>query len=757
MSRCFLLFSLIVCAFSAVSETSTYRLTDFYGGEGVVRMQGKSNTFDIAIPLTSIHKITDASLTIEVTSSQALIKKRSQLFVRFNNATIGQIAFDPNRSSLVSSIVVPATLWREGFNQLTFAVSQHYAEQCVDGNAPELWSEINVYNSTLSVSTELQENAASLAHLSGFFSPGIGGQRAVNIYRARDSAPQLMQRTLPLVSQALALRNQYQPLAIESAYIPDGYMLPDIAEDVSDFWQERRVDNYRKSAWYLTQPQPQNVHVLVGTVEALSPVLSDTTINDIHGAFLKVERTPAFEAQGRTWVNSSYRLIVSGTTDEEVYQAAKALSVMDDVLSPSSSVAILSQQGMQPERLQRTSVLSPGQRYSFSDLGIASERFNDEGDFTKRISLRLPADFYVPENASVELLLDFGYGAGAGPGSIMNVSVNEELVHGLYLGNENGEAFRDYQLRIPARFFKGGVNNIDIGATMRAPLAGVPCDDVFGSHLVFQINHSSSIELPEAGNVAVQPDLGLFSETGYPFARYKTAPQGHIFIPDDLYLDSALTLAGKLAQVAQSPLLNLEVSQDLAVTESGSVIILGTPASLNTVSQDAFVSSIGDTQRWPYRLQNQLYNRVRDITNDKSYKQMRVTGVTVQEADLGNQAVLLAEEHPSSNASDTLFIIAAQTPALLKARVTDLTSLSLWGQLAGDFFVWDDNLSPLLVMQVNEKFEVGEPNNHWLTLRLWLSNNPWYWLLSFLLLVCIVSVFIFVLLKRRNKQVQNSW
>jgi len=30
-------------------------------------------------------------------------------------------------------------------------------------------------------------------------------------------------------------------------------------------------------------------------------------------------------------------------------------------------------------------------------------------------------------------------------------------------------------------------------------------------------------------------------------------------------------------------------------------------------------------------------------------------------------------------------------------------------------------------------------------------------LLSFLLLVCIVSVFIFVLLKRRNKQVQNSW
>ena len=44
---------------------------------------------------------------IEVVSSQALIKKRSQLYVRFNNATIGQIAFDPDRPSLVSEIAIP--------------------------------------------------------------------------------------------------------------------------------------------------------------------------------------------------------------------------------------------------------------------------------------------------------------------------------------------------------------------------------------------------------------------------------------------------------------------------------------------------------------------------------------------------------------------------------------------------------------------------------------------------------------------------
>lgn len=56
----------------------------------------------------------------------------------------------------------------------------------------------------------------------------------------------------------------------------------------------------------------------------------------------------------------------------------------------------------------------------------------------------LLVDFYVLENVSVELFFDFGYGVGVGSGFIMNVSVNEELVYGLYLGNENGEVFRDY-------------------------------------------------------------------------------------------------------------------------------------------------------------------------------------------------------------------------------------------------------------------------------------------------------------------------
>ncbi len=757
MYRMRILGCLLLLSFGAVADTNTYRLTEFFGGDGIVRLQGKSNSFDIAIPLTDIHEVSSSSLRLEVTSSKALVERRSLMYVRFNNATIGQIAFDPKRPSLVSDIVIPPELWRAGFNQLTLAVSQHYAAQCVDGAAPELWSEVNVYNSTLRVASDLAVDDLALSHLSGFFNPGLGGQHAATLFTAPDATGTLIERTLPLVAQGLALRNQYQPLSIKHGQIPQGTILPESANAEASFWSDERVDAYEQTAWYLDQVQPSDLHVVVGTVEQLSLILSDDTINNIDGAYLAVERTEAFAVGDETQVAPTYRLIVSGQTQDEVYQAAKTLTVMDDALSPVSSIQVLSQSNIQAKQLQRTRVLAPGEQYSLQDLGIASERFVGEGEFSKRISLRLPADFYVPESASVVLQLDFSYGAGTGPGSIMNLSVNGELVHGLYFGDEDGESFRDYQLRIPARYFKGGVNNIDITATMRAPLAGVPCDDVFGSHLSFQVSNSSSITLPDAGHVAVQPDLNLFSETGYPFARYSSAPQGSIYIPARAYLDSALTLAGKLAQVAQAPLLSLSIIEQLSDATSGSLIVLGTPDTLEGVEQESFNAAIGNVKRWPYRLQNELHNRIRDLTDDESYRKMRVTGATVQQSNLGKQGVLLAEKHPISDATDTMFIIAAQSPEYLFQRVNDLISLSLWGQLAGDFFVWDNPLSPELVMQVSEQYELGEANNLWLTARLWLSNNPWYWLVAFVLLVFLVSLLAYVLLKRRNQQIQDSW
>jgi hypothetical protein len=274
------------------------------------------------------------------------------------------------------------------------------------------------------------------------------------------------------------------------------------------------------------------------------------------------------------------------------------------------------------------------------------------------------------------------------------------------------------------------------------------------------LENTSAIDLPDAGHVAVQPSLTLFGETAYPLARFESAPASSIIIPSSDFMDSALTISAKLAQVANAPLLNLTIN-NMAVESmpsdaiAGSAIVLGTPDSLSQVQQSEFTTAIEATKRWSYQLQNNLHNRVRNLTQDRSFKAMKVEGNTIQESDLGPQAIFTAHANPDSN--DTLFILAAQTSELLNDRVSDLVSLPMWGQLAGDFFAWSDSRAPSLVMQVNETYEIGESGDAWLQVRLWLSNNPWYWLVGFVVLVFSISLLIYLLLKRRNKKVQDSW
>ncbi len=274
---------------------------------------------------------------------------------------------------------------------------------------------------------------------------------------------------------------------------------------------------------------------------------------------------------------------------------------------------------------------------------------------------------------------------------------------------------------------------------------------------MFQLENTSAIDLPSAGNIAVQPNLAILAEAAYPFARFKSAPVATINAPDNTFLDTALTLAAKLAQVAQAPLLNVQVKVGNTLETDGSIVVLGTPETLTQVEQTEFSTAIEASKRWSYRLQNNLYNHVRTMSEDLSFKEMRVDGHTVQESDLGNQAILTAQRHPSSAQRDTLFIMAAQTPEILHMRTLDLVSLSMWGQLGGDFFAWKDNLAPSLVMQVSDKFEVGEADDIWLHMRLWLSNHPWYWMIGFIIIVVLLSAVMYTLLKRRNKQIQDSW
>ncbi|MBD3586959.1 cellulose biosynthesis cyclic di-GMP-binding regulatory protein BcsB [Salinimonas sp. HHU 13199] len=744
----------LLLAFTAhAQQTSEARLSSFYPGDSTLRLQGKQATATLSVPLAAGQTVQSATISIDAVNSKALIKSRSILNVRFNNATIGQIHLDPERPAINSQVNIPASLWRAGFNNLTFAVSQHYANQCVDGGAPELWSEINLYNSMLSVKTESAQTVPVLQDLSGYFSPGIGAQQTVTLVTVEDDDKDVFTHSLPGVAQALALRNQYKPLSVSYQQADKQVSFPDLSEN--EQWNDALKQRYRESSWYISDAKPHQLHVLIGTNTALEPFLSKALYQRISGPFIAMDQTPAVNSGQSTIVAKATRLIVTGETAEQVRQAALTLGVMDDALNPGAALAMRVNDSSLVTVSDRS--LRPGQEYTFAQIGHSDIVMRGEDSFSQPLTFYLPADFYVPENASVSLNLDFGYGAAFGPGSMMNILVNGELVHGLTLANPNGEFFRNYELEIPARHLRGGINRIDFDVVMRAPVTGQACDDISGSHLIFQLRNSSAIALPEAGQVATQPDLALFRDTAFPFARGDNTMPVSIYVNDKGMTGAALTLAAKLAQVAGVPLPAISIEQGLQENLTDNAIILSTPDALPERFATDYSTSLTATKRWPYRLQNELHNRIRKVADDKNHAPLLTKGATTQQSGLENMAVLIAEKNPAAENTGNVYIIATQTPELMAARINELVSLSLWGQLAGDFFSWQDAQEPLLAMQVAEQFEIGEAGNSWLSLRMWLSNNPWYWLVVVALIVIISTFIAVLLLRRRNKAMTEQW
>lgn len=757
----FLLVLLLVT--SAHAEKISTKLSDFYVGESIVQLRGIQSEVQLSVPLSTSVDIVEATIELDINNSIALIQNRSILNVRFNNATIGQIALSPERPRQRASVRIPESLWRNGFNALTLAVGQHYAEQCETGIAPELWTEVNLYNSTLSVTTARRSTAPTLRALSSFFNPGLGGQRLVTIVTAEEASSTIKDKALPLVAQGLALRNQYQPLLVKHNHISSDAFegaLGSVQERLLSWWADEGLliddADLRKrllaTSWY-EDAVANAIHVVVGKAGTLETLVAFDT--EIKGPHLFVETTPALTIENQVIVPSHTRLIVSGVSDDDVLAAAALLAVMDDELNPGVDATLVSNKLSVDVDTKKRPILQSGTSYSFSELGSGSVQFRGENQFYHAVTASLPADFYVNESATFAIDLDFAYGSGFGVGSVMNVLLNNKLVHGLTLSNPNGQSFKNYRLNVPARTLRGGKNLITFDLAMRAPLAGVPCDEVGGNHLLFQLFDSSSIDIPSAGAVAVQPNLKLFSETGFPFVAMNR-DTSNIYISDEALRSSALTLVGKLAQVHGTPLSNVVVttqSYDKATTGD---IVLSTLDTDARISQHAISLTLGETHQWPYRLQNHLHNIVRN--DEKESSSLRVPETTEQISDIGSMAVLLAApEQVDTNLPGASLQIVTKTPSLMDDRLSDLISLSLWGQLAGDTFVWDSAEQPLLAMQIHSKYVVGEARSTWLTIRLWLTNHPWYWLVMVVAFCLLLAVIVYRMTQRRYRAVSEQW
>lgn len=727
-------------------ERDSMRLSSFTPQAGPVRLTDVASAVDLFIPVSGRVTMTDARIELRFVHSIALLAERSFLLVRMNDITIAQIPIDPLQPQATARFMIPDDLWQSGFNHLSIGVIQHYTDRCEDSLAPELWTELDLHQSQLEFSLTPKDGVLTLSHLDHLFGPGIGAFGRVTLLSAgTDDA--MRGTVLPLVAQSLALRRRFMPLLIDHVEWNDPAKRDDI-------------------------PGPL---VLVATAAHLEDLLGQEA-PAVKGPTLNISRTPVVtDENDQVIMPSRVQLIVSGRTADEVLEAARVLSIMDDALNPVPTLTVVGRH-QTPAHLAPLArlVLHPEQTYRFADLGLPTQSLRGFGAHGAGLEVRLPGDFYTHDSAQVELLLDLSYGAGMGPGSVINIFLNGDFVHGRLLDEGHGAMFHRYRIVLPARRFMPGNNRIDFEFMLRPEVVEGECARVDGRHLMAQLMGSSTIQLPNFGSASSQPNLGLFGNTGFPFNSEQGAARFDLLVAHQAQFGPALTLLGRITQVAGAVHDGWHLHGNLeALPKSSRSIVVAPTSALPEPLFEGWSVAFGRVTRWPYAAINDVRSTTQPpgggfaawLVNSLGLRPVpeyggafddMLRGNVSQVSGLGPMGGLSLMSNPLQGASGAVLVVTAEDEARLTARIDTLIQPQVWSQLHGGLMLWQDMDTPVVRAQVVDRFEIGDSSD-WLLLRLWLSNNPWYWLVLVVVgaLLVVVSASWLLLRRRRSLEMQD--
>lgn len=705
-------------------------------------LRGASGQETLSLPISARLDIRRATLHLVASSSVSLLAPRSQLQIRLNGQIIAQIALDPKLPQIQASIDLPVRLLDAGYNALTFAVAQHYTNECEDPSAPELWTQIDTAKSWIALDGQLRDLHPTLADLPDVFDPKLWGQHRLTVVSAHTIDADVL-RWGALASQAAALRLGYAPLQVR--YAPAGAPPSDAEQNP-----------VRLSPGLV----PTGDAVLVGTAAQLRPYLSEALQREIAGPFLAI--SPLCAGCGR------YALVASGKTPREVDLALRAVNLLDYPY-PDSAAAVVREVSLPPlPDDPGPRMVYPNQKVRFADLGFRTASYSGlygEHD----LEFTLPPDLFAPDNSMVHLKLRFAYGAGLREDSVLNLFLNGKFQAAIPLNAKDGGYFRDYDVAIPLNSFKPGGNVLAFRAAMM-PLVTGRCVAINQENLLLTVFDDSQLEVPNAARVASLPDLNLLQRSGFPYTHkpYGADTVFALASADAADAAAAWMLVAKLTQVQKLPLLDArwQIGTD-GLAHRPNAIVVGTAAQLPDTVASALPLRLTAVSRAPYPVAvttagpgelgalDQLWRWVASKFSISPAPTLPSTAwATQQGIGLGAQGALMQAELPG-RAQGTLTVLTAAHDQTLLAQTDALVQPAVWSQLRGDLVLWQGS-KQVATQMVGPRYTVGEPM---LSSRLGflLSVHPWFWgivigVLSLLLAAVTLRLLLRFLLRRHPRQ-----
>ncbi len=691
--------------------------------EAPIMLRNASSTYTVFVPQSARFQAKAYNLRLKFTNSIALITERSVLRVVMNDIIVAQFPLDRTKPFNEVDIDVPLSLVKVGFNRLQFVVAQHYTYRCEDPSAPELYTEIDPDRSFLSTTGEWKAVPERLSFLRWWVDEKLWAPYRFNVCipASGGSLDDLHLTWGSIVTQGIALALNNQPFRVQTA----------------------------------SALRPGMDNIVIGTMNELSAYLTATEIASINGSFLAIKSLPGDPAH--------CMIIVSGRSDQEVGQTAVALGLVNFPL-PDSKYAIIDQMTLpgSDTHIRNAPVSVPGV-YSFRQFGFKTETVKGWNTGSFRLKVHMPGDISRDDPGNAELRLHFVYGAGLRKDSVLNVFINQQFQTAIRLKDLDGALHSDHRLYLPMQAFQPGLNEIEIAPRM-VPLVTNECELLQDENLQTTLYEDSEFVFPKAVRKARLPNLGLFSQTAFPFSAPPDGSETAVLVAgrDPETATAAWTLLGKMAQISGALLHRAEISSTLPKS-SKSLIVMGprdsippeilakAPVSpLETGRMRYLVSTSPKPEKYAASPVEEFVQKVRGLPVERTEPEPPSTVPMNLTADLVDDVVAVQYESPFHVGLPVTVVTAADSTRLA-AGVNALQEREVWNGLAGDIAVWTTQPDSLAVAKVGPEF-IYKTTNIVSRVANRLDRQPWFFAFIIVVILILLGIGVRAVLRKRENR-----
>lgn len=709
---------LVSNSLSAAIQSTTAPISQYMTSNEPLMLRHADGKYNFSVPISDRVEPLSATLSLALTNSNLLQGNRSQIAVFVNDYVVGQLKLDPVNNHTLAKFEIDREYLKPGYNKISFIAAQHYTEsECEDWSAPELWTHIDTVKSTFTLNYEAAEVRETLAALNELINDRVGSY-PLTILRGDTAISDHYLYWGALIGQAAKLRLKYVPLQLEEKSIT--------------------ASGDNSQGFAIDPEQLKNDAILVGSKAQIGNLIPPKISEAIQGPYLGIFR--------QDHDKTHFILVVSGNNDEQVTAAAQALALLNGRFPDQQQSVFQAPLLPSDASLLAPGVVTPGNAYQFKQLAYL-DQLQETGEAS--LELRLPADLYSTEDSRVTLNLNLAYGAAMRNDSVINIDLNDTFVNAIHLKEAEGAHYQNYQITLPLRSFRPGLNRLKFKAELTPSVSG-QCTYVQRNNLVAQLYPDSTISFPEAGHVAQLPDLKLFADTGFPLAQNASA-KATVFKLLDTSSDSIAAtwqLIATLAAQQQTPLFDIRITQGDMPDADNVVLIgkLGGIAQAEKLFADAPVK-LGESTRFPYSFKQQhqaseesMLERLDRLFfgNAPKPEPVQISQANValsQTGGLGEQFLLMSYPHAKGNG--VVLALLGGDHNSLSQGLRVLESPALWNQLQGNVFLWD-NQAHFDWQREGATMTLGDGNLR-LTLTMHFSKHPWQWLFIVVLTLVLAA------------------